>query len=95
MNSTMKRTYQENKSLYESIMRDVAKTVKRHLDENNLTDFAPLMRRFNGFKENLENNDMEEAKYTAMRFMDIFNSIMEDEDKDKMKKFGSFINTFK
>ena len=30
----MKRTYQENKSLYESIMRDVAKIVKRHLNES-------------------------------------------------------------
>ena len=29
----MKRTYQENKSLYESIMRDVAKIVKHHLNE--------------------------------------------------------------
>ena len=33
----MKRTYQENKSLYESIMRDVAKTVKRHLNEEHNT----------------------------------------------------------
>ena len=30
----MKRTYQENKSLYESIMRDVAKIVKKHLNED-------------------------------------------------------------
>ena len=34
----MKRTYQENKSLYESIMRDVAKTVKHRLLNENLTD---------------------------------------------------------
>ncbi len=33
----MKRTYQENKSLYEAIMRDVAKIVKGHLlNENRL-----------------------------------------------------------
>ena len=91
----MKRTHNQNKALYESIMRDVAKTVKSHLNENNLTEHAPLVRRFNGFKENLENNDMSEARDTAMIFMDIFNSIMEDEDKVKMKKFGSFIKTFK
>ena len=30
----MKRTYQENKSLYESIMRDVAKIVKNRLNES-------------------------------------------------------------
>ena len=30
----MKRTYQENKSLYESIMMDVARIVKRHLNED-------------------------------------------------------------
>ena len=92
----MKRTYQENKSLYESIMRDVAKTVKQHLNEkNNIMEHGPLARRFRGFEENLKYNDMLEARDTAMIFMDIFNSIMEDEDKDKMKKLGSFIKTFK
>ena len=30
----MKRTYQENRSLYESILRDVAKIVKHHLNED-------------------------------------------------------------
>ena len=34
-------TYNEKKSLYESIMKDVAKTVKKHLNEN---------------KDSLENN---------------------------------------
>lgn len=76
-------------------MRDVAVIVNLHINENNLTVHGPLIRRFNGFNENFEYNDMSEAKKTAMIFIDIFNSIMEDEDKDKMKKLGSFIKTFK
>ena len=37
----MKRTYQENKSLYEAIMRDVAKIVKSRINESTDNDLEP------------------------------------------------------
>lgn len=35
-------TYNEKKSLYESIMKDVAKTVKRQINEAGVASFAPI-----------------------------------------------------
>lgn len=35
-------TYNEKKSLYESIMKDVAKTVKRQINEAGVVSFAPI-----------------------------------------------------
>ena len=65
----MIRKRNNKRALYESIMRDVAKTVKRHLNENN-----------NGFKvwpkEKLTPNDISntnrEDEYTCQFYVDLY-----------------------
>ena len=39
-NNKVKALVENNRRLYESIMRDVAKTVKRHLNESNMVNLT-------------------------------------------------------
>ena len=84
-------TYNEKMSLYESIMKEVAKTVKRQINE--ASSSKPLTDRLKSIKDKWEDMSSE-AKTILLSCIDRIIEFDEKGDKEKLKNFKKAINPF-
>ena len=59
------------RALYESIIKDVAKTVKRHLNENNVLDLKIIkdkLIKLKSIAKRIENKDLDFASYLKINY---------------------------
>ena len=80
--------YNEKRSLYESIMRDVAKTVKQHINEGNGESNLPYTRRVNYLLEHVDEIDPP-LMNVIMMFCDLITEVTEEGtlEKHQVKHF--------
>jgi len=75
-------TYNEKKSLYESIMKDVAKIVKRKINEDNSAlESAPIKARVNDFIKALRISDTSTV-HVSLSLIDYLRRIMLEGDNE-------------
>jgi len=67
----MIRKRNNKRALYESIIKDVAKTVKRHLNENNVLDLKIIkdkLIKLKSIAKRIENKDLDFASYLKINY---------------------------
>ena len=89
----MKRTYQENKSLYESIMRDVAKIVKHHLNEMSPAVYSNASEKMlEKFIKDLSDDELYELSKSIFDYIEKYDQVRAIIDKISKTKSDELLN---